>query len=213
VAEWTPDTYRDHANEAGPSGSVAAKLLADPELRRILTEPQGREWLTKTALRQASVSFLLDQQRLSSLDTPEVNVRYDAFVSFHKTDRTEVLKIVDGLAKAGIKVFIDEDEMRPGDNLLDLIEEALSSSGALLFCFGANTPSTWQTAELQAMALRSMTARSTVRIIPILLPGSQHNDIPLFLQAVQWLDLRDGISQVGLDRLISAIRPVIPARR
>lgn len=56
--------------------------------------------------------------------------------------------------------------------------------------------------ELQAMA-----DRSNVRIIPILLPGSDPNDVPLALRDLQWLDFREGISQDGLDTLIAALRP------
>ena len=57
LATWSPDTYADYASGTGPSASVAAKLLADPELRRILTGAQGKDWLTDPVLRQASVSF------------------------------------------------------------------------------------------------------------------------------------------------------------
>ena len=203
VAKWTPDSYRDHANETGPSASVAAKLLADPELRRILTGPQGRDWLTDPVLRQASVTFLLTQQRLSPLDTSEVNVRYDAFVSAPRANRREVLEIVEAISKAGIKVFYDEEAIKPGDNFVEVIDEALSSAGTLLFCIGSSTPSSsWQKTEVQAMAVRS-----NARIIPILLPGSQPDGVPEILRTVSWLDFRDGISQDGIDRLISTLRP------
>jgi TIR domain len=132
VAKWSPDTYAHHASENGPSASVAAKLLADPALRRILTGAQGKDWLTDPVLRQASVSFLLDQQRLSPLDTSEVNVRYDAFISYPREDRKEVLKIAEAISKEGIKVFFDE-EIRPGERWQDAITEGLSSAGTMLF--------------------------------------------------------------------------------
>lgn len=203
VAKWTPDTYRDHANGTGPRASVAAKLLADPELRRILTGPQGRDWLTDPVLREASVSFLLTQQRLSPLDTSEVNVRYSVFVSAPRADRREVLEIVEAISKAGVKVFYDEEEIKLGDNVVTVIQEALSSAGTLLFCIGSGTPSSdWQMNEVQAMY-----AKSNARIIPILLPGSQSDDVPAILRSLSWLDFRDGISRDGLDRLISTLRP------
>lgn len=202
LATWSPDTYADHASGTGPSASVATKLLADPELRRILTGPQGKDWLTDPVLRQASVSFLITQQRFSPLDTSEVNVRYDAFISYPNESRRDVLKIVESISQAGIKVFYDE-EIRPGERWADVIARSLSSAGTLLFCIGRGTSSSgWQIEELQAMA-----NRSNVRIIPILLPGSDPHDVPLALREVQWLDLREGISPGGLDGLIAALRP------
>jgi hypothetical protein len=202
VADWAPDTYRDHANENGPRGTVATKLLADAELRQILIGPQGRDWLTDPVLRQASVSFLLDQQRLSPLDISEGGPRYDVFVSFNRADREEVLKIIEEISKAGIKVFSDE-EIKLGDNWQHVINEALSSTGSLLFCIGANTlTSSWQLRELHAV-----TTRANVRVLPILLPGSDPYNLPEDLRTVQWLDFRDGISRDGLDRLMSALHP------
>lgn len=82
---------------------MAAKLLADPELRRLLTGPQAKDWLTDPVLRQASVSFLVTQQRFSPLDTSEVNVRYDAFISYPREDRRDVLKIVEPISQAESK--------------------------------------------------------------------------------------------------------------
>jgi KAP family P-loop domain/TIR domain len=214
VALWTSDTYRDHADETGPSGHIAAQLLADPELRRILNGPQGRDWLTNHALRQASVSFLLNQQRLSPLDTSEVNIRYDTFVSFDRANRSEVLKIVDEISKTGIRAFISEGDIRSGNNLLSVIEEALSSSTVFLFCIGANSHfSERQRLEYTAMTARMLGAGSGVHIIPVLLPGSEHENIPPLLQPIIPIDLRDGISQNGIAELISALRSWILARR
>jgi TIR domain/KAP family P-loop domain len=190
VAMWSPDTYAEHASGTGPGASVAAKLLADPELRRILTGPQGHDWLTDPVLRQASVSFLVTQQRLSPLDTPEVNVRYDVFVSYTRArdeNRRDVLQIVEAISKEGIKVFFDE-QLQPGDRWADVLTESLSSAGTLLYCISGGTPSSqWQMRELEAM-----TSRSNTRIIPILLPGSDLEDVPDDLRDVQWLDFRDG---------------------
>jgi KAP family P-loop domain/TIR domain len=196
VATWSPDTYTDHASGTGPGASVAAKLLADPELRHILSGPQGQDWLTDPILRQASVSFLVTQRRFSPLDTSEVNIRYDAFVSYALENKWDVLKIVEAISKEGIKVFYDQD-IPLGERWPD----SLSSVGTLLFCIGEST-SNFQMEELQAM-----TNRSNIRTIPILLPGSDTSKVPTVLREVQRLDLREGISRDGLDRLISAIRP------
>jgi KAP family P-loop domain/TIR domain len=211
VATWPQDTYADNANGTGASSSVAAQLLADPELRRILTGPQGQEWLTDPILRRASVSFLVTRQRLSPLDSPEAKVRYDVFVSYTRASeesRRDVLQIVEAISKEGIRTFID-DQIQPGESWADTINETLSSAGTLLYCISQDTSSSqWQTRELSVMA-----SRQNIRIIPILLPGSGLEDVPTDLREVQWLDFREGISSEGLNRLIAALRSSGSSRR
>lgn len=101
VVNWTSDEYAAKANGSENEALVASRLISDPELRRLLTGEQGREWLLDRALRDASVRFLVNQQRFSPLDTAEVQDRYDAFISFSNEDRREVLLLVDALTKAG----------------------------------------------------------------------------------------------------------------
>jgi hypothetical protein len=39
-------------------------------------------------------------------------------------------------------------------------------------------------------------------VIPVLLPGAKKElDLPMFLQNFTWVDLRDGVTEEGLDRL------------
>jgi hypothetical protein len=53
------------------------------------------------------VSFLVNQQRFSHLDTAELRTRYDAFISFPNEDRPVVVELVHKLTNGGIKVFFD----------------------------------------------------------------------------------------------------------
>jgi hypothetical protein len=148
------------------------------------------------------VSFLLTQQRFSPLDTSEVKVRYDAFISYAEENKREAIQIVEAISKEGVKVFFDSD-IAPGERWREVLTESLSSAAALLLCVGRSTSAShWQMQEIQAME-----SRTNARIIPILLPGSDPDEIPENLREIQWLDLRDGISSAGLNRLISTIRP------
>jgi hypothetical protein len=150
-------------------------------------------------LRQASVSFLFTQQRLSQLDTSEVSVRYDAFVSYQADDRRDVIQIVDGLSQAGLRIFFDQ-YIQLGADWRETPNVALRSSSALLFCVGASTfTSDGQSLELEFALLHSDT-------VPILLPGAGTiGDLPEFIRQRQFVDLRDGVSVDGLARLIRGL--------
>ncbi|BCB77081.1 hypothetical protein Pflav_034910 [Phytohabitans flavus] len=202
VPRWTPDSYPDHAEGTGPAATVAAQLLSDPELRLLLGGEHGREWLTDPVLRQASVSFLLTQQRLSPLDVSEVSVRYDAFVSYQADNRRDVIQIVDGLSRAGLRIFFDQ-HLQPGEDWERTLATALQSSNALLFCIGPNTfVSRGQTAEWEAM----LGQRADAFIIPILLPGADTDAVPEFIRRRQWLDQRDGVTDEGVAELVRALQ-------
>jgi hypothetical protein len=87
------------------------------------------------------VSFLLNQQRLSTLDTPEVTVRYDAYVSYPPGSRREALKIVEEISKAGISFFSSkfDAKLMPGEDWQATINQALASADTLLFFIGEGT--------------------------------------------------------------------------
>lgn len=207
VAAWDTTTYAERAGGTGPDAVVATKLLSDPELRTLLGSPHGKEWLKDSALRQASVSFLLAQQRFSQLDTSEVRPRYDVFVSFQSDARREALRLVELLSGAGIRVFSDWD-IEPGDKFNEVIHQALGSSGALIFCVSRNTPgSDWQNRELE-----SALSQGRMPVIPILLPGADTENMSPRLRDYQWLDFRDGVSQANLDRLLSAVQRFVRRR-
>ncbi len=178
VKTWTPDSYAAHAAGTGPAATVATQLLSDPELRLLLKGVHGHEWLTDPVLRGASVSFLFAQQRLSQLDTSEVSVKYDAFVSYESENRREAIQIVEGLSQAGLRIFFDQ-HISPGADWQETLSSALRSSSVLLFCVGPRTgESQWQTQELD-LAID----RAEALIIPVLLAGADLSTAPDFVRA------------------------------
>ncbi|MET8358921.1 P-loop NTPase fold protein [Micromonospora sp. NPDC005171] len=200
VDAWAPDTYATHAEGTGPAATVATQLLSDPELRLLLEGAHGHEWLTDPLLRGASVSFLFTQQRLSQLDTSEVSVKYDAFVSYQADNRREAIQIVDGLSRAGLRIFFDQ-HISPGTDWQETLNSVLSSSSVLLFCVGPGTgESQWQTRELDLVL-----DRAEGLIIPVLLPGADLSTAPGFVRRRQGVDMRDGISEEGITQLTRAI--------
>src|SRR5262249_51894474 len=51
-------------------------------------------------------------------------------------------------------------------------------------------------------------------VIPVLLPGAPAKpELPLFLQAFTWVDLRGGLTREGIDRLVWGITGTKPKKR
>ncbi|MEU6155368.1 P-loop NTPase fold protein [Actinosynnema sp. NPDC047251] len=200
VANWTPESYADKALGSGTDSLVATKLVSDRELRQLLTGAQGRDWLTDPVLRQASVSFLVTRQRLSRLDTSEIRIRYDAFVSFPDEDRPIVIEIVERLTEAGVRVYFDE-HIPLGARWEEALNTSLDQADTLLYCVGKTTGA----ATGQLLEYDTVTSRPGFSIIPVILPGANTETLPDALRSRQWLDFRTGVTDSGMKRLISTL--------
>src|ERR687893_806114 len=76
--------------------------------------------------------------------------RYDVFISHSSKDKAIVRPLADGL-----RVWLDDWELKPGDNIPHKIEEGLEYSRVLLLCMSANAfGSDWATLESQTFRFR-----------------------------------------------------------
>ncbi len=58
--------------------------------------------------------------------------KYDVFLSHSSKDKAVVRKLAERLRDDGLRVWLDEWEIRPGDPILLKIEEGLEQSRALV---------------------------------------------------------------------------------
>ena len=100
--------------------------------------------------------------------------------------------MVEILAQDGIRLFWDTD-LLPGDSLMSDLEVALENSSAPLVFFGKDSPDSASQLNEIAYALERLTADATFRVIPVLLPESEPDEMPSVLTALQWVDLRDAV--------------------
>jgi hypothetical protein len=201
VSTWDRPTCRERAAGDDDAAMVAGTLVATPELRALLlTDVAGRNWLANSSLRRASANFLVAQQRLSTLDTPDARQRYDVFVSYSSRDRRDAVTIVDGLVRAGLTVFFDRD-IDPGERWEVVLSRSLKAARVLCYLIGGHTPSSsGQNRELLTMVDLGMP------VIPVLLPGAMPSDVPQALTDVQWLDLRAGVHEAEVAGLAAAVQ-------
>lgn len=129
-----------------------------------------------------------------------------AFISYSTKDNDFVDRLSIELIKNRIHIWRDKWEMRPGDSLIDKIQEALIDSSFLLIVLSENSvQSEWCRKELNAGFMREL-SKKDVTLIPILIDDCE---IPLFLQEKVFADFRtsfeDGFKNLlrPLSRLFS----------
>ena len=82
---------------------------------------------------------------------PQFN--YDVFLSHSAKDKSVVRPLAERLRKDGLKVWLDEEQIKPGDSIPAKIEEGLEHSRVLVLCMSANAfGSDW--AQLEAGTFR-----------------------------------------------------------
>jgi formylglycine-generating enzyme required for sulfatase activity len=129
---------------------------------------------------------------------------YDLFVSRSAGD-TIVEQLVRVLAEHGLTAFLDSSALVPGDDVSQATTHALHHSRTLLLCAGGGGLSPWQKRQVE----QARSAARPVRVLPVLLPGSDPEIFALSLKGmgdVQPVDLREWPARhVEFDLLVSLI--------
>jgi tetratricopeptide (TPR) repeat protein len=139
-------------------------------------------------------------------------VEWNIFLSYRSVNRAWVLNLYDVLRELGHKVFIDQCELRPGDELADRLDEALSKSQAgVLIWSEATTDSDWVRREYGVLE-RQAARKKDFQFVPIKLDSSP---MPGFAENRIFLDFStypDGPNGGELLRLLHAIvgKPLSP---
>ena len=63
--------------------------------------------------------------------------QYDVFLSHSSKDKTVVREIAERLKCGGVRVWLDEEQIKPGDSIPAKIEEGLEHSRVLVLCMSA----------------------------------------------------------------------------
>jgi hypothetical protein len=80
---------------------------------------------------------------------------YDVFISHSSKDNTAARELAERLKADGPRVWLDEWEIKPGDNIPSKIEEGLEHSYFLILCMSANAfGSDWAQPESQTFRFR-----------------------------------------------------------
>lgn len=127
--------------------------------------------------------------------------RPQVFVSYASVDSAAAKTIVEGLRSRDLNVWLDADELRPGDSWTETIRTAISASAYFLCLLSKHSVrSPWMAHEVEAM-VKELQSRD-VTFLPVLLEDC---DIPSSLAMYQCFDMRSGIEE-NLEKLAEALR-------
>lgn len=122
------------------------------------------------------------------------------FISYARADRAFVDRLSSELQKAGVKTWVDTQDIEAGANWDQEIEKGLFRAGVLLHVASKNSAtSSWLGAELQAFL------RSNGRAIPLIIDNSGPEALPDALKSIQWVDFRMGF-EPALSSLLRGIQ-------
>ncbi len=127
------------------------------------------------------------------------------FLSHNSKDKPFTRRLGTALQQHGIKVWIDEAQIKVGDSLLRKIADGLLGSSHLAVVLSpASVASPWVQRELEIAITREI-GRKRLRVLPILYRDC---DIPLFLEGRLYADFRNRrMYQHSLARLLDTLLP------
>ncbi len=130
---------------------------------------------------------------------------FDVFLSHNSLDKPTVKELGRSLRQRGLNVWLDDWELRPGQIWHNALEQIIMTCRSAAVCIGKSGIGPWVEPEMQALLRRFIQekdAGSELAVIPLLLPRAPESvELPLFLQAFTWVDLREGFTPEGLDHL------------
>jgi tetratricopeptide (TPR) repeat protein len=129
---------------------------------------------------------------------------FDVFLSHNSRDKPVVRELWGKLRESGLRPWLDEEELPPGRSWQQGLNEIIRTVPAAAVLVGGDGLGPWEVPELEA-CLAQLVKRG-VPVIPVLLPGAPREpDLPVFLGNLTWVDLREGFTGRGLDRLVFGI--------
>ena len=121
------------------------------------------------------------------------------FVSYSRHDRPFVDRLTTALNAAGVRTWVDTQNISAGLNWQEELERGLFAADVLLYVASRHSDeSKWLQAELAAFM------RKKGRIVPLIVDDDGASHLPLFLQAIQWVDFRADF-QSALQTLLQGI--------
>ncbi len=115
--------------------------------------------------------------------------QFDVFLSHSSVDKPWVIKLKDDLLRYGVSVWLDKDEIRPGDLFVDALEQGLDNSMTVAFIISPeDIASGWVKEEyLRALGF-ALDRQNSLQLIPVIIREAK---LPGFLQNRNWVDFRD----------------------
>jgi uncharacterized protein YjbI with pentapeptide repeats len=140
---------------------------------------------------------------------------YSAFISYSHADRSFARALHDALQGRGIRCWLDEHDLRPGDRILDVVNDAIRSCDKLLLCCSESSLESWWVKDEIRKAIERERKERRDLIVPVLLDDyllDGWNDglaaeirSRLAANVAGW-ESQHALFEQGVDRIVSALR-------
>jgi TIR domain len=128
------------------------------------------------------------------------------FISYASKDAEIVGSIASALQAAGIKIWMDVQDIAPGANFAEAIRNAIDRASAYIYVASHNSAvSNYMQLEL----IRAITKRADFPLIPVILDDAGIEGLPHWLKVYQGVDLRRDFDS-GLRALTTSLAKDIP---
>jgi hypothetical protein len=115
--------------------------------------------------------------------------QFDVFLSHNSVDKPWVIKLKNDLLRYGVSVWLDKDEIQPGDLFAKALEEGLVNSRAVALVVSPEAmDSGWVEEEYYHALGLAQSKQFPLRLIPVMLRDAE---LPGFLKERRWVDFRD----------------------
>ncbi|ACK74141.1 hypothetical protein PCC7424_5577 (plasmid) [Gloeothece citriformis PCC 7424] len=132
---------------------------------------------------------------------------FDVFLAYNSVDKPLVKAIAKYLKSKGLRLWFDEEQIKPGDPIADRVIEGIFQSPVALLFIGTSGFGKFQRLwELNTLIM--LCCQENIRIIPILLPGVDLNSRQLGLfYGIECLQFHQSVDETEkLEKLVQAIR-------
>lgn len=138
-----------------------------------------------------------------------LSISFDVFLSHNSKDKEAVQQLARALTARGLRVWLDVEQLVPGRSWQEELEKIIQTTRTAAVLVGKDGFGPWENPEMRACL--SQFIKRNMPVIPVLLPDAPAQpDLPLFLQELTWVDLREGLIEDNLNRLewgITGIKP------
>src|SRR5438105_3463345 len=102
-------------------------------------------------------------------DTTATPATFDVFLSHGSPDKPWVRTLRNELVERGLKVFLDESELKPGEHWVPRLSEEVFQSSAMALVLSADTPPERPWVKIEWASFLAAHGPVSGRLIPVLL--------------------------------------------
>lgn len=135
---------------------------------------------------QKNVEDVRIKQLLTGIETDKEETKYqwDVFISYSTSDRPLVEEIASDLKSNEITYWLDLEQIKPGDHIMQTIVKGLQGSRFVLCCFSHNQlKSGWSRVEYETILNEGITNTTGQKVLPLILDDLKHDDVPLLIRS------------------------------